>query len=134
MRVVVRESAWVSPEQGGGRTRVDTVVLTPVAATAPPWWRGKGSIVMTVKFNEKTEEVHFSARVEGELWFYGVAFQSLDFDGTGGLVAAGFDGDRSAQTSESRALVVDALQRSMLKTAKQEVRKNKLRLKVQWKT
>ena len=70
MRVVVRESEWVPFEQGGGRTRVDTVVLTPIAATAPPWWRGKGRIVMTAEFNEKNEEVHFSARVEGAFYYY----------------------------------------------------------------
>jgi hypothetical protein len=39
------------------------------------------------------------------------------------FVAAGFDDDSSARASESRALVVAALERSMLNTAKQEVSK-----------
>ena len=47
---------------------------------------------------------------------------TLIFD-AGGAVAAGFDDDSSAQASESRALVVAALERSMLNTAKQEVSK-----------
>ena len=47
---------------------------------------------------------------------------TLIFDAVG-AVAAGFDDDSSAQASESRALVVAALERSMLDAAKQEVSK-----------
>jgi len=96
MRIVAQESKWEEEGAGRGRVRVDAVEMAVVADTAaPPWWRGGRRLGMRVEFHEKSEQVYFAACVDG----------NKDDDG-----------------GKARAVVTEALLRSMQKTGRQEER------------